>query len=362
MKWPAHGGQPHLIKQMFNNVAQGEILDLSANLNPLGPPEWLREELLSFFDSCQVYPDPTYLRPRQAIADHESLDVEQVLLTNGGAEAIFLVAKYLEQKKALIIQPTFSEYEQACRHYHLGVEYLTLDANDDFCLPVEQIRLRMPQIDALFLCRPNNPTGTVIPEEEMSLILEEALSNQVIVIVDEAFADFFPPNIRPLTSWIQRFPNLILLRSLTKLYTIPGMRVGYLLGKREIVKQISKYQMPWSVNAFAAGIIPRLLEDKEFVHATVTWLQTEWSFLKDQYDQLAFYYSPTCVNFYLLRDQLYPDKTQELYLYLLQEGVLARHTTTFYSLEGDYLRLAVRSRAENSQLLVALKKWREIQC
>ena len=119
MKWPSHGGQPQQIKQLFQIPEDRLLLDFSANLNPLGVPDWLEEAWIRSFRELDRYPDPNYSAMRQAIADHEGVGSDQVLPTNGGAEAIFLTAKLFEQKRALIVQPTFLEYDRACQHYHV---------------------------------------------------------------------------------------------------------------------------------------------------------------------------------------------------------------------------------------------------
>nr|WP_034680284.1 threonine-phosphate decarboxylase CobD [Caldalkalibacillus mannanilyticus] len=362
MKWPSHGGQPQLIKQLFNRSVEEKLLDFSANLNPLGPPKWLEEEIVAILESSRFYPDPTYVKPRQAIARYEGIDMSQVLLTNGGAEAIFLVAKFFEGKKALILYPTFSEYEQACEHYHIQVEKRVIDSIAQDALPLDDMIESFNRIDLMFLCRPNNPTGTLIPEQDVLYLLEQARKKEVFIIVDEAFADFLPAHIHSLTSYLDRYDNLILLRSLTKMYTLPGLRIGYLMAHSSYVSEIGKNQIPWSVNSLAAGLVPRLLEDEGFLARTKDWLYTEWTALKQELDRLQFSYSPTSVNFYLLQDAQAVDQTEELYHHLLDCGILARHTHNFLGLEGKYLRLAIRSASENGQVIEALEKWRKRKC
>ncbi|MFD1037814.1 threonine-phosphate decarboxylase CobD [Virgibacillus byunsanensis] len=360
MKWPNHGGQPEAIKQLLCMNDEKQLLDFSANLNPLGPPTWLEEALTNSYETIRRYPDPAYSTSSAMVADHEEIEPDKVSLTNGGAEAIFLVAKYFEQGKALIVHPTFLEYERACKHYHIDVEDIFYEQANDFKLPVETILAKLKNKNVLFLCRPNNPSGTVIPEEDIKVLLEEGKKTGTYVVVDEAFVDFLPASIPGLTSWLAAYPNLILLRSLTKMYTIPGLRIGYIMADTAIINVLKEEQIPWSINALVNAIVPKLLEDSRFVEQTRDWLQEQSNYIYRTLKQLNFYFSDSNVNFYLLRDNIQPKRTEALFYFLVENGILTRHTHNFKGLRGEFLRTAIRSKEENEQLLAALQKWREM--
>jgi threonine-phosphate decarboxylase len=359
MEWPNHGGQPTAMKRLFNLSQDKQMLDFSANLNPLGPPKWLKGALGDISESFSQYPDPTYAQVNEALAKFEGLERDQVQVTNGGSEAIFLVAKHFEGKKALIVQPTFVEYEKACQHYHVETEDVFVDIQEGYAFPLEQILAKIDEVQAVFICRPNNPTGTVVVEEAIQSLLEKGLETGTTIIVDEAFVDFLPDKIIGLTKWINRYPNLILLRSLTKIYTIPGLRIGYIMADSKAVQTLRSYQIPWSVNSIVATLTPRLLDDQEFIRETKEWLNTQLNYILYELERLEFNVSPTQVNFYLLQDRKNPKQTHKLFLFLLEQGILARHTHNFKGLNGAFLRLAVRSLEENKELVRALEIWRE---
>jgi threonine-phosphate decarboxylase len=359
MKWPNHGGQPSIIKQMFKLSTEADLYDFSANLNPLGPPSWFEKELQVITKNLSSYPDPTYREARTAIGDCVGMDYHQVMVTNGGAEAIFLVAKLFEGKRALIVQPTFTEYEQACRHYHVEVEDVFLEPTNNFQFPLEEVIQRLGKADLLFICRPNNPTGTIIEEETLRQIIEYGAEFNKSIVIDEAFSDFLPQGIEPLTDWVKQYSNIILLRSLTKMFTIPGLRIGYILADQTIIERCLSFQVPWSVNSIAAEMVPLLIKDTQFVERTRDWLEKQLTGLKGILLELDYEVSSTWVNFYLLQDRRFPEKTEELYHYLLANGILPRHTHNFKGLDGRYLRLAVRTERENEKLLHLLRQWRE---
>lgn len=361
MEWPDHGGQPDAIRRKFDFAIPEDMIDFSANINPFGPPGWMGKELVNHFEQISRYPDPSYREARKQIALSEGMDTEQVLVTNGGAEAIFLVAKMFEKKRAVIVQPTFLEYERACLHYHLSVEDVFFSLDNEFELSMEAITIACKNRDVVFLCRPNNPTGTVVAEKTIYRLMEEAKKSDTYVVVDEAFADFLPESVPSLAQCLTEYDNLIILRSMTKMFAVPGLRIGYILSNSDFIKKAKQWQIPWSVNTLAAAVVPKMIADKGFVNDTKKWLAEEITFLRHQMNKLNFYMSATQVNYYLLQDLEQPDEMMPLYEYLLKAGIVARHTTNFKGLEGNYLRFAIRSRQENNRLLQALASWRGIQ-
>jgi threonine-phosphate decarboxylase len=355
--WPRHGGQPRALLERLGLPPGREVLDFSANLNPLGPPEWLASLWAELGQGIDRYPDPDYTGARRATAEANRLAPEQVLLTNGGAEAIFLAAALHAGRRAVIIQPTFAEYARACRHYRLAVRDIFLSS--DFTLDEARALAAMRKTDVVFLCRPNNPSGTLVPKALIGRLLETGREHGACLVVDEAFIDFVEDPAESLTPLLATHPNLLILRSLTKLYAIPGLRLGYLLGAPDLVARAAELQMPWSVNAPAAALVAPLLADEVFVARTHDWLRRELDRLRPTLERLAFDVSPTRVNFYLLRDRRQPRSSEALLRFLADAGILARPTHNFPGLEDGWLRLAVRSAEDNDRLLAALAAWRQ---
>lgn len=357
MTWPAHGGQPEKILTLTGTPKSTEqqYYDFSANINPLGPPKGIREAIPSLFHHVHTYPDPDYKEATSKLAIHDGLNEEHVLLTNGGAEAIFLVAQQFTGKKALIIEPTFSEYERACEAYGVSISHLYLNEDTSFSLPLDQVLNQMEDVDVIFLCRPNNPTGTVVDIEDIRAILNKGQETQTTIVVDEAFIHFVPSEITDLTHLVDQYPNLVLLRSLTKIYSVPGLRLGYVIARPTWIAKLKKHQIPWSVNGIVTSLLPQLFSEKRFIEDTKSWLEQELKTLKTELTHLNFYISPTLVNFYLLKD----DAIEELFLYLVKNKIIPRHTHTFKRLNGQYIRLAVRSEEENRYLLQILRQWRK---
>ncbi|MGR2737778.1 threonine-phosphate decarboxylase CobD [Billgrantia sp. Q4P2] len=356
--WPSHGGRPEQVLHRLGLAPDVQVVDFSANLNPLGPPPWLAERLADSLTELSVYPDPDYTAARQAIAGHEGLTPGQVRLTNGGAEAIFLAAALLARRgvrRAVVVQPTFCEYERACHHYGIAVQHLGLE-EESFELDESRALDAMGEADAVFLCRPNNPTGTLIERGLIERMLSAGLRRGTTLVVDEAFIDFVVPNER-LTPLLARYDNLLLLRSMTKLYAIPGLRLGYLLGGESTVRHIAELQLPWSVNSVAAALVGALLEDQNYLHRTQSWLDAERPWFQRELEALGLRVVPSRTNFLLLQDGA-ARPMSALLEHLARCGILARHTHNFIGLDGAWLRVAVRTRQENEQLNEAIARWR----
>lgn len=377
--WPPHGGRLAPLLAHFDLPNDHPVLDFSANINPLGPPDWLGEWLGDAAVGLARYPDPDDRRAERAIAEYNGVSPEQVLVTNGGIEAIFLVAALHAGKRALIITPTFAEYAQACRHYGLDIITLGLYAGCDgstdashgapMTLNIETAEHVMREVAVMFVCRPNNPTGSLIPRTDIERLLQCAEYHGTTLVVDEAFIDVVPGENAPgdceaeaLTGLLARYSNLILLRSLTKFYAVPGLRLGYLLASKENRRRAAEWQISWSVNALAKGLVAPLLADRDYAARTQAWLEAERDF-PARLAALGFAVPTSHANFYLLRDiddrEAQAGNSEALMAFLLRRGIVARHTHNFAGLDGRWLRLALREPAANQQLFEALAGWQE---
>lgn len=365
-EWPLHGGQPGPLLARFGLSTDAPVLDASANLNPLGPPAWLGDWMSSRLATAEAlsrYPDPDYREAREAIAAREGVTPEQVLLTNGGAEAIFLAAAFQAREcpgaPAAIVQPTFAEYARACVAHGLPAKHISL-MPPDFELDPQILVGALGQSRLLLLCRPNNPTGTLVTRERMERLLELTAGRGCRVVVDEAFIDFVGDGdgkkaaIQALTPLLASFEHLILLRSLTKTYTLPGLRLGYLLADAGTVRKAAACQPAWSVNGLAAALVAPLLADHDFARRTDAWLAAERPRLSAGLGALGLEAVPSHANFFLVRHPDGREATRALLPALLRRGVLVRHTESFAGLDGGWLRLALGDAEANERLLAAL--------
>ncbi len=302
--WPSHGGQAEALLAHFGLPVDHRLDDFSANLNPLGPPAWVSDWLAKQLTGLERYPAPDYSTARQAIATHHQLQPEQVLLTNGGAEAIFLAAALYAGKRAAILTPSFGEYARACRAHRLSVTEIALPA-PHFTLDDDSLLSALIDTDVLFLCRPNNPTATLIDLPAMEALLAHTAKSGCRVVVDEAFIDMVgetmseSPQQASLAPLLARYPHLMLLHSMTKFYTLPGLRLGYLLADAATVQAAQTHQPPWSVNHLAAELVAPLLADDAFARRTQRWLASERPRMAQTLTELGLEVVPSHACFFL---------------------------------------------------------------
>jgi threonine-phosphate decarboxylase len=333
-----------------------EYIDFSANINPLGPPDELKEKWNEFYQEISVYPDPFATQLKGKIAKKEQISVDSILIGNGGAELITLVSRMLAGKKVLMVQPTFSEYEKACQANKCEIQYYQLE-EPNFELNSAVLCLSLVDVDAVFLCNPNNPTGIQYPTSTILSIIEEGERHNCLIILDEAFYDFLV-DYDSFIPYINRFSNLIIIRSMTKMFALPGIRLGYLVAQPAVIAEINQHQSHWSINTIALLAGELCLQDQSFIKKTQDYICLERKRLFDFFKQKEFITSSSKVNFYLLRDPYIKDQL-EFFAFLLDKGIIPRHTFNFKGLEGKWLRFAIKGYEENTQLMEVVTEWRQ---
>lgn len=355
MIWPSHGSNPQYLYEALGLSLPALYYDFSANINPLGPPPALKEKWQEFYQEIFVYPDPFASQLKDKIAKAEKISVDSIMIGNGGAELITLVGRMLTGKKVVIVEPTFSEYEKACRANKCEVLYHQLREHH-FELNLDELRTKLVYADALFLCNPNNPTGVQYPSSTIISLIEECEKQNCLVILDEAFFDFLI-EYDSFIPYINKFPNLLIIRSMTKMFAIPGLRLGYLIAQPAIVSELSDLQSHWSTNSIALLAGELCLQNDSFIKETQCYIRNERDRLFHFFKQLEFSSSPSKVNFYLLQDPLLENQFP-LFEFLLDQGIIPRHTMNFPGLEGRWLRFAIKGVEENNHLMEVLTIWR----
>ena len=302
------------------------------------------------------YPDPYGEELKEALAKRQKMKPAELLLGNGSTQLIYLLCLALRPRKALVVGPAFSEHANALKLTGAKVRFLFLAADDDFKFSTEEFMGCWDKDDDMvFLTTPNSVTGQLIPRAEIEKIARIASMRKTFLVVDEAFVDFVEgESVKQL---IRDNPYLLVLRSLTKYYALPGLRLGYILAHPRRVAQLAAYLEPWSVNGPAQKVALACLADRSFRLRTERWLQRERNFLAQALITLkGFHPYPSSTNFLLVR---LANKTDagELRAFLLSKKILIRACNSFAGLGNDYFRVAVRRRNDNRQLLEALREW-----
>ncbi len=357
LKWPMHGANPQYIYKKTNLEMPVDTIDFSANINPLGPPPILLEMWNDLFQTVHLYPDPFASRLKEKVSNKYGLHPKQLLIGNGAAEIISLLGRILAGKKVLLLQPAFSEYEEVCRINQCDIHHHYLSVETGWELIPSKLEKDIRHVDAIFLCNPNNPTGIYYPKQVVEELLAICKKNDCYVILDEAFYDFVI-GYEDMLPLLKKFSNLIVIRSLTKMYSIPGIRLGYVFASEEMIAQLQQLQSQWSINGIALSVGELLMEQEMFLNKTQSYIEDEKERLFSFFKKAQFAYSNSAANYYLLRDTRLTDQ-KDLLTFLLNNGIIARHTYNYPSLEGRWLRFAIKSREENQQLQGVLAKWKQ---
>ncbi|HEY3366327.1 MAG TPA: threonine-phosphate decarboxylase CobD [Symbiobacteriaceae bacterium] len=330
----------------------GDWLDFSASINPLGAPPWVRAAARAALGQVAHYPDPECAGLASAAAARYGLDPACIRFGNGAAELIHLLVAALAPKAGLVLAPTFSRYAAALRQAGAAVTELDAWPDPPSAAALAGWMASAPDPAVIFLCNPNNPTGRLLPPE----LLQAALAQErVWVVVDEAFLDFVP-GADSLLSLAGRHPRLVVLKSLTKLYAIPGLRLGWLAGPPGLVARLRQLQVPWSVNgpAAAAGLAALTGPESDWTERTQRAVVRGRATAFRRLAPLASWLQPqpSDCNYYLVRLTGVTGTT--LQERLLPHGILVRICSGFSGLSDEYLRLAVRPSGETARLANAL--------
>lgn len=352
-----HGGNIHKFARILNK-GPSDILDFSANINPLGFPEGLIEYLQRSLPDIVYYPDPDYVELRREIANYIGLNLDNILVGNGAIEIISLCIKTVG-KDAIIPIPTFSEYARICKINNLNVEYFPTKEN--FKLDIEDliITLKKKRCGMLILCNPNNPTGRLIEIPHIKFLLEETARLDTFVILDEAFIEFtedYPKH--SAVDLVKSFQNLCVIRCFTKFFGMPGMRLGYAVAPEEFIGKMRENSLPWSVNVLADRAGRYVLKDRKFMEQTRRLIKSEREFLLEELSSIKWAHPyPSWANFILVKVDI---DVSVLENYLLRRGILIRNCKNFDGLNEGYIRLAVKDHSGNRKLIEALKDFPNI--
>lgn len=348
-----HGGNVYRLSEQYG-IPEKKIVDFSASINPLGVPDSVNRGLCEYISMLSKYPDPEQKRLRRALAEFYDISLESIICGNGSTELIYLLVKALKPDRVLIPAPTFSEYERAvyvnrAPYKSISIRYLHLQRKNNFTIRPDEFIKHMEGCTMAFLCNPNNPTGRLLPRDDVRDIAEAARAMKCYLIVDEAFIDFCPHE--SVIRDVRENPYLFVLRSMTKFYALPGLRLGYGIFPISLVETIKTFKEPWTVNILAqeAGLIA--INDRKYRKNTLELIKREKTFIEKELSQLGIEFTPSEVNYYLLRLNR-PDMA----IALAKRGILVRDCSNFTGLDRTYVRIAVRRREENKILLKAFSE------
>ncbi|MDX9787514.1 MAG: threonine-phosphate decarboxylase CobD [Desulfobacterales bacterium] len=345
-----HGGHIRSLARLAGCAVE-ELLDFSANINPLGPPDCLQPVILRHLRGVVHYPDPACWALREAIAASFSLLPEEIVCGNGSTELLYALPRALGVSHAVIPVPAYIDYAAAASRAGLKITSIPLRAEAGFSVDWRQVEPKLTGADMVIVGQPGNPSGAMVDPATLLAMADRHLST--FFVVDEAFADFVADY---QTLAVHGRPNIIVLRSMTKFYAIPGLRLGYALASAAMVDRILAHLPPWSVGSLVQAVGAAALCEHEYAEKTrraVTQLRENLHC--DLSHSGAFSVFPSAANYLLARVEKPSFDAVQLACKLLAHRIAIRVCDNYEGLDRRYFRVAVRTATENKQLLNAMR-------
>jgi len=345
-----HGGNiTEIAEQLDCNPA--DILDFSANINPLGPPPFLRKVINNHIPDLVHYPDPGCTALVKAISVAYELKPEKIVVGNGTSELLFQLPQVLQPERVVIPVPSYIDYARACTLAGVPVLPFPLESADSFILDLGNLENTLKPRDMVIVGQPNNPTGQLVDREQ----LVECIHQQpdVLFVIDEAFARF-APTYETLAGVAD---NVVVLCSLTKIFAIPGLRLGFLVASQDVCNQLRQKSAPWAVNTLAQVVGAACVADTAYIKMSCEAVSGERQYLTKHIGNIpGLHPCPAVANFLLIRsDHPQYTGTEIAKILLGKHRIAVRGCANYQNLDDRYFRIAVRTRPENDILLQALQ-------
>jgi threonine-phosphate decarboxylase len=355
-----HGGNVYAAARELRR-SPGSILDFSASINPLGPSPKATRALCEASALIHHYPDPDCVNLKRALGRRWNLSPDQFVVGNGATELIDLIPRALSIRSALIVGPTYGEYAQAVSRAGGRNNLVLAKKEEDYRPPLKLVtqtvtarRSARSAFDAVFVCHPNSPTGQPCALDDLNALFRATDRAGVWVILDESFVEYC--HALTCVPQLPSFPRLIILRSFTKFYGLPGLRVGYSVSSRPIAALLKQFQPPWSVNAMAQVAAEAAMSDQGHARRCLAYVKKERERLIRQLSTISGLSVFSSSANFLLLELPRSSRTREFAAALRRQGMLIRDCSSVEGCTQRSFRIALRTKVENDRLVSSLGK------
>jgi len=358
MKQWAHGGNIYEVSRILGCQPE-DIIDLSASINPLGPPDGLKDIICGSFNLVRHYPDIENRELIKAIAEHSSVQEDCIVVGNGSTEILYWIPYALDLKRAVVIVPTFSEYIRSLENKGVMARMLVTSWEHGFQPTEYQLEAAIDSShpDAVFLTNPGSPSGVPLSHEVREFVKTRARKGDFLWIIDEVFADFCEEF--SLLELVKTLPNILIIRSLTKFYSLPGLRLGYAIAHPSICQKLRSFIPPWSVNAIAQKAGVYCMSQSDFRKKTLEFFSLERSRVFQAIRTIpSVSFLESLANYVLIRlEKTCPTSAPEIQATLINRNrILVRNCENFKGLSNRFIRVAIASPEVNDLWIQALKE------
>ncbi len=352
-----HGSDLEKIEKIYG-IRQSDIVSFSANVNPLGISGKLKRELAGRIDVITSYPDREYTSLRKSIASYVDCNPDHIMVGNGSTELISLFISVTAPKKALVLGPTYSEYEREIALVGGRCEYYPLKKENDFAMDVTAFLEAVGRdTDLVVLCNPNNPTSSLIARGDMERIVKYCRYRNTYVMIDETYMEF-ADNVKASSAiaLTEKYDNLIILRGTSKFFAAPGLRLGYaVIGNKKLIEHIGEVKNPWMINSLAVVAGELMFSDEEYIRQTRDLILYERNRLYNIFSESSrFKPYPAQGNFILLEILDKNITSDMLFDHCIRKGLMIRDCSTFPYLGDRFVRICMMMPDDNDRVVRAL--------
>ncbi len=351
-----HGGNKNkLARQLCCPVT--DIIDMSSNLNPLGPPDTIHAIIRERLSAIHSLPEPDAASMCRGFARYHDIDPRNVMAGNGTTFFIYTIPRALGVKKVVIAGPAYSDYKDACRMHGIDHTHCLAKKEQNFQLDIDKISEMAKDADLVFLCNPNNPTGALTPREKIAFLIKR--HPDTCFVVDESYLPFVDDAQNLSFVSDTHYPNLLVLSSMSKIFRIPGLRTGFLSGAIPLIDKVMGYYQPWSVNSLAQEVITDIFAHPEaiepFYEQTRVYIREEKQVFVQALQGvfgISLFDAPTYFILAELGRMTAPDFCRAIG----QDKILIRDCGNFYGLTDRFVRFSLKTRQINLALADSIKK------
>lgn len=351
-----HGSDLETIEELYG-IKKENLIPCAANVNPLGISPLARNALLENIDVIKDYPDRNYLELKQRISNYSGANHEHIIVGGGSTELIRLFIELIKPQKTMLLEPTYSEYAREILINQSEIMSYSLKESDNFELDIDIfLDVLNESIDLLILCNPNNPTSTSLTKEEIDKILSRCKQLDIFVMVDETYIEFVN-SIDEISSVLltNQYQNLIVVRSISKFFAAPGLRLGYAItGNEELLHEFERTKNPWAISTLAM-VASIMFEDENYINLTKSLIHTErnliYSALSNRKTIRVFKPAANFILLKLLKEDL---TSRDVFEYCLQRNIMIRDCADFNGLNEHYIRFCFMKPEVNDHIVNTL--------
>ncbi|MCH7321950.1 aminotransferase class I/II-fold pyridoxal phosphate-dependent enzyme [Solibacillus sp. MA9] len=337
MQLPAHGANASTLYEAMRITMPQQVIDLSENVNALGIPAAIIQAWPKLIEKVSAYPHEQAEPFRSLVAKSHVVQSQQVLVTNGAAEGLMVLAQYFKGQNVVVLEPSFSEYKRTLQQHNCQIQSIVANDLECYKFDMNDLHNRLQNAQACYICNPNNPTGVLLDREWIEALVKR--HRQCIFIVDEAFIDW-TDEAQSVITLIKQYVNIIVIRSMTKMFAMAGVRLGYMLGQK--VEKLRPHLPHWSVSNIAIDLGCICLEQQKFIVESRDYSANLLKKMKHYFHSIDCIYTNSAAN-YLLFKLPATFNTQHFFSYLLVRGIVLRHTKNYEGLHGEWFRIAVKT-------------------